>query len=723
MASLSFEMSPPTARGKTHSTARGAPQTDSEAKLQTEVDFLQKKIKYLQSVSTIFRQKIALIMRECSKDPHSFPEYHRMYAKVLGEVTKAEEIVGTGDFSALSFAAVAGVDSTSLTTGRSAETSEKRREEVDKAHQLCRILQEKNEIKQREVDLRQKYDALLGQYEDICERHTRLVELQSTGGGGVAQAQLELFRSKEAALEKALMDARTDLARVKSGQQQGGNESATSLADGVAFASDATAVKQNNLLKARVERLKQDLAAQQEATERQNRQMQLNIETLVAQLHSTKRQLETNELGMKRLRAEKAELAQEVTRERGMQQLLQDQLANMEAQVTHLQAFARGGGGDMDTRTDGSEMRFRPKGGDAAELTEVDVYKAKVRDLESSRTKLQEELWRVEADGAQKDIEIASLGAQIRAFRARVEAFEKDADQRQVQRAMVEDVERRVMDAVTAIHTSQTTSALADQMSGINSQLQRLEGLELQLRQKEDMLAMAEDELSQLRHTHGELLQSLHAVSSLFMELPQSTASLERLVIEHGEYKLELHRCADAREPPDVVSVSGRIELRCLEAEAARRNNRLAADAGTTLPGDTLHGPPARPSTGGRSSAAARDASLQGPGDYGVNDSSVVPPPPPLIDLAALSRGGAAADRYAWASHPPPVEDAPHISEDDVRITFQLFDERGNGVLPVDVIRLCLTTLGLPVTLVPPRTTSMTNAEFLALCANRPRAR
>jgi len=714
-------------RAKMHSHGGG---DGVEARLQSEVDFLTKKIKYLQSVSTIFRQKIALIMRECSKNPNSFPEYHRMYAKVVGEITKAEEAVAGGDLSG----AATAIDGTELvqftgasghhaSVGRSGTDVQAKRDSIDKAHQLCRILAEKNELKQKEVEMRRKYDELVEKYEDVNERHTRLIELQSSGGG-IAKAQLEAFKAREAALEKALIEAKSEAARAAVGGNNDTSLGTASLADGVAFASDSTHAKQNQLLKARVEKLKQELAKQTEDAQEGSKRLQLSVETLAAQLHSTRRELEGRDLVVRRARKERDDMAQELTRERGLTQLLQSKVDAMEAEITHTHRRG-GGGGDASALSEagrGTVVSSTAAGGGApgADVeAAVEVYRGKLEAAEGRAHALQDKLWKMETEAHQKDVEIQGLGAQLKALRGRVEAFEGEIDQRQTQRAMVEDVERRMLDAVRAIQQSQTTTALSDQMTGISGQLQRLEGLELQLRQKEDLLALSEDELSQLRQTHAELLDALSAVSSLFMELPKSVASLERLVIEHAEYRAELHAKADAREPPDVVGVNSRIELRCIEAEAARKAGRgqvheLAAQ---------FAGTPTRDEDDAYASQGHHQTSLQRPGDFGVGDTSAVPPPPPLVNLSSALNDSRPARREMHAD--PGVRcdsaSAGAVSEDDARITFQLFDERGTGALPADVVRLCLTTLGLPATLVPPGMTSMTAAEFLALCSNRSR--
>lgn len=677
--------------------------SSTEDKLREEVHFLQNKLKYVQSISTIFRQKVALIMRECSKNPSSFQDFNRMYAKVLGDVTRAEQgldnVRGSDDVTALGSPRREFGDGDAVAAAPSAKTtSQAARDDVMKAHQLCVILQEKNDLKKREVELREKCEKLQAAYEEVSERHNRLVELEATGAGGIAQAQLEAFRAREANLEKALMEARTDAMRLRVAS---GKDAPHDPGVDPALA-ESTLYKQNQLLKSRVQRLKDEAARAAHESMENSKQLQVNIDTLVTQVQRLKDEVKHKEVEVRHAKGERAELAAELVHERSVQETLSARVNALENELRAMSALS-GNGTDGTSRSGSAGGNAVSHGNNA----DVDALQYELDEARAEKAEVEQRLFEAEKAARLKDVEIKSLGAQIHSFRSRIEAFEAENDQRDVQRAMVNDVQQRMLAAVSDIQNAQTTVALTQKMGGISEQLQRLESLELQLRQKEDLLALSEDELAQLKASHAELLESLNAVSALFMDLPKSTSALERLVVELKEYKDEVVECADAREIPDVVAVQGRIELRCLEAETARRTRResILDEVRDQHRGGTTTGSGASPTA---------PASLFDDAD------ETAPPPPALVDITAglnsTPVGALLSEADGGGTSLQPVGT---VSDEDVRITFQLFDEKNTGVLPADVVRLCLTTLGLPPSLLPSGTNAMTSGEFLALCSGR----
>ena len=690
--------------------------------MRDEVTFLQRKLKYLQSVSTIFRQKIALIMRECSKNPQSFPEYHRMYTKVLGEVTRAESEFEAAPTPATDDAAAGAAKASNA------------RSDVSKAHQLCLVLQEKNDLKKKDVEQRAQLEQLQKKYDEVCERHTRLVELSSTGGGTQA-AQHELHDKRVAELERALLEARAEIMRMQVAADRRGGSVSTSDATAEVLtqyvgAEQGSLLKQNNMLKARCTKLKEELASALEGGVQKAADMGRNVDVLAAQVKQLKGELDDRQLLVRQAQGEKLEVAKELVHQRKTEELLRAKVAALEAELDQL---LRGGGGAAAPPTSGDRVTAHDTqsttvGGGAADGHFTDAeQQAKLGAAEAEVEQLRGLVATLQAAAQQKDVELASLGAQIKSFRARMDHTEALKEQAQVQQTMVEDVQRSLLGAVSQIQESQTTQTLSQQMGLINEQLQRLESLELQLRQKEDLLAVAEDEVARLEGSNAELQRSLGAVSGLFIQLPRSIEALERLVIERDEYKGEVHRCGEQRELPDVVEVDGRVELRCLEVETARRANRALLDRqldDSARVADGTSSLEAAELLGTIGTANELATAEDGQADEVAPDTLALPPPPPLMDIT-LGHADPEALRAALGQPPagrgvgsPDRVGAP-ISDEDVTITFNLFDEQGTGALPADVLRLCLSTLGLAPSLLPTSVATMTLSEFVALCATR----
>jgi hypothetical protein len=566
-----------------------------------------------------------------------------------------------------------------------------------KAHQLCVVLQEKNDGKAREVALRVELEALTGRFGALTARHQTLVDA-SAAGNAAGPAQQEQWTIREERLQQALLDARAEVLRL----QVASTEPRSHPAHGGVEDPSSTLAKQNALLKARVAKLKEQLSAATAETVDKAEGMQRHVDELLAQVAALQQHCGRAE----RLTADEADARNDVTMElvqqRAAEDILRRTVAALEAEVRQWR--------DMDAaRGDGVPTDHRAKV--AAE--------AKAEALAAELETKAEELWASRADAQQKAIELTSLAAQMASLRGRIESFEAEREQREVQGGMLAGVEERLLAAVGDVASSQTTSVLSQKMLGINEQLRQLETLELQLRQKEDLLAVAEDDAAMMRQQHDALQESLAAVSTMFLQLPRTVASLERLVIERDEYRGEVLRCAERRGLPDAVETDGRVELRVLEAETQRQGKRELAAVGDGLPAaaDEML----------LSVGEALDDFIGGDGDGdGAADEGFYPVLPPLVDITAaltdeqaVQQLVALSPRHAGAAAAAGGAAAVPVSDEDVRLTFQLFDEQDAGVLPVEVVRLCLTTLGLRTSLVPLRTVTMTSAEFLALCVQQ----
>ena len=717
-----------------------APDVTGEHRLREEVLFLQRKVKYIHSVSTIFRQKIALIMREMSKNPaQGFSDHQKQYTLALTELTRAE-----ADGEVIALDAQHDVSAPAPQGGSPSHTA-RNKESIQKAHQLCVILQEKNTLKQREVELRAELAKQRDAYAELYDRHQKFVEVQASGSvgtPGVSHANAELQREREETLQRQLERAQEDILQLRASRVMGNN-----LGQDPQLA-ETSLLKQNNMLKTRIAKLKDELTFALESRTTNATDMQDCVSQLSTQLQQQRQDLESRDRLIRILRQEKNDLAKELVSQRATEEYLQTKIAALEgahggrgaaglSAEQHHHA-AKGDGGHA------SALQLAAANGDrsasAMALSEVDRLTTKIARLEEDLANTRELCIRERGLNAQKDAEISALGAQLRSFRARMDAAEAERTQREMQQTMIQDVESRMLAAVRDIRQSQTTESLSRQVSGIQGQLSRLEGLELQLRHKEDALALLEDEVEHHRASHHALRQSLCAISSLFIHFPRSVEAFERMVIELEEYKNEVRRCSENRELPDLLKVETAVELRNLEAETQRRVARQGGGNSSGLhtlgsdDEDTKHGAPFGQYQGGEDGIGVGGDSEE---EF-VMPANAILPPPPLVDItaeasAAYTSGVSPSPAGISASMPSSNggdtgvtaggPSSGEIGDDDVRLTFQLFDEHNAGVLPMDAIRLCLSTLGLPSASLPSHQSSMSAGEFLATCLRLRRKR
>jgi hypothetical protein len=733
---------------------------------EEEILFLRRKVQYLQSVSTVFRQKVALILRECKKDPSlRFSEFEQMYTTAMSEMAKAEledfkspgspyrDGAQDGPVANRSVFGVA-ADGTPL-MGFAGEVlryqrARASRDDIKRTHHLCTILQEKNDVKAREVKLRKDYDALQHKYSELEERFTKFIELQATGSGAAA-AQDVLSERREKELQQELIAARTEIQRLKIQSKNGGNPNSPTQSslggypglDGFGGSADVqTLAKQNHLLKGRLQKLKEEssIAAQRAAEAATEQQKQFDL--CVDQLHLIRSELRSKSEQLDFANRQKNELAKELVQARSQHELLQAKAEALEKEKEIL----------LGDRPVTNEVQLD------LHSREMDAATKRIRVLENTIGELQIELDTARTLTREKDVKIESLGTQIAAFRGKMEAVQAAKEEKEKQKEMLNELQRRLNSSLQEMQNSHLATSMNAQMNVINERLKTLEGVEMQLRHKEDELTVAKDQAQSAVQAMNEMKHALQSISVLYMKFPSSAPQLERLIIEHEEYKKELLRCSDEQQIPDAVRVEGVVDLRCLDAQNARpRKPKLRGTTSETprkILDRTKGGVTPTAGAGGRSTAdqsrvhqesilkdsaieeerflfdeddeddvpldgiahTAAGKSILGGARYDQSLLEDLPPPPPLILAASAGTSGSAKPPGSPQAAKQTAAGGTAAVETDARLTFQLFDEKGSGVLPIETIRLCLATLGLSTKRIPSGARQMSIEEFVVLC-------
>ena len=583
---------------------------------EPEVIVLRRRLRYLQTVSTVFRQKVSLLLRECSNafpssgDTNATSELQKWYKTALAEVSKAEGDIPEMSDLDLSALNGGGVQDQLLPVNKQKgstvtppyQRTEESKESIRKAHHLCVILQEKNDAKAKEFALGVKLEALQKEHTALLQKFNRLLDTQGTGTGAAAAVR-ELYEKRVHELEQQLIKARTEavLRSNISGGLVNGRRAASSAIKSTVEEDDndeeyalyivpdvednamiippqkiqphqhsheafVALQKQNVLLKQRIARLKEDIAFVGQSSN--NKELNLGMDALLLRVKQAHVQLGERDFQIQNVMAEKAD----VTRD------LQDARKRLEQYIVQLDSLTVESSSWQATN---AQQRASHNNEMQALTTALDDYGEQLSQRDKYISSLQEKLRDTNRTNSEQQLEMQALGSQMETFRARMETQAAGAEQQRLQQHLVDDVEQRLLSAVTELHKIQSTSTMTTQLEELNKKLKSLEGVELQLRQKDDLLTIAQDEVHRLRHSRDELHNALSSISSLFTVLPSSIPELEKLVVELEEHKKEVQHCAAHHVEPDVQKLEATIDLRLLRASAQKQEAAIRSGKGS----------------------------------------------------------------------------------------------------------------------------------------------
>lgn len=778
--------------------------------LRAQIQFLDRRNQYLQTVGALFRQKVALIVRECVRTSHMGPaELQQLYSATMEVIAKAEHDTQTemppvhhddpdGAVS-VNNANAAGPSMIMKPFQRSAEA----KEDVRKAHLICVALQEKNDAKQREMELRRAHAELTEKYDDLVDRHKKMLLLQGgvyKGGDTAAQggpsavnaaavaSMKDLYESRIKELEQAVVALKKENISLRGGGGGGGSvvhRSSTGRAavhhvdptddddepEIIVLPENPTGssvdqqthnqhvqheaveglTRQNHLLKARVNRLKEELLQLKSQSLGSTMQLNEGLDSLLSKISEQQRQMDEREATIQQLTHEKRELAKECVAHR----------SQVDMYVKQLELFVK----DADTtHLSSARIASHVKGETQNLSSAVDEYLQQIHQKDEVIRSLMQQLRDEKQSHQERVLEVRALGVQLQTFRTKLDALQAQQQQRDHQQAMMGDMHARLLSAVSCIQETQNTTSLASKLDFLSAKLRDMETVDLQLRQKEDDLVIARDELEQTREERDELLETLGSISVMFAHFPKSVSEVEKLVIQVEELKEEVRRCSEEHSSPDMLRVEGRMELRQMELENRHKqqtSRQKSIGRGSLSRRDSTELGPSNSRARSQTHQSASDESSH----HSVPDDNIededrweaelekqlsdimnIPPLAPLSDFASKLQGsGQAIDAARQAAQStttatlaaaapqasPPRSSAQASSGlgflspsggpgtvQDVRLTFQLFDDHATGVLSADVISLCLATLGIHRSL-PTHVKEMSEDQFLAFCCGQ----
>lgn len=581
--SLSTDMNP-------SSNGNGSAQTTLDMERE-EVRFLRRKLKYLESMATLYRQKVGVLFRERgvfssgSQSPNgragggassstaqiqAFNEIDATFSKALErweQETKSEEPLLDPTAQVAAIAATDTLDFTEYwkrkyyemveefskvrqdheslidmindehasrsaanegATGSAAVTVQTREgamTTVDgrRAMFLTRVIREKNDLRERVMQLSDDVMKLRG-----------LLKNQALGISGTDSSldAIDALRLESQELRKDLLSSRAQLEQALA-----------------AAADHQQVLKQNLLLKQRVKKMRAelDIAQMQLSDSTANMQHDYHklldsIALLEGRLQAQHNQARDFDLYSAKMDLEVTSLKASLAQHQQLNEALQKELEQRE-------------------RVEQNSLEHLQK-----ELTlmcqSLDDRDARVAELLQQNNALVDRMQELEAASKHLGSTIAAKDQEIFLLHDRLTTVESVVQDRKMYAKVVDELQGRMEMVVEELRHGFKPVQFAANLSELEGRISNLFALESQLRQKDDIIAMRDDEISLLKEHIVAVEQQVQQVSTVFAKLPRSVEEVEQLLVEVDEYRRRLGEDADVQEL---------IQLRLLELSARRQ--------------------------------------------------------------------------------------------------------------------------------------------------------
>jgi len=394
--------------------------------------------------------------------------------------------------------------------------------EARRAHHICQVIKEKNELRERERQLS----------EDVAKLRSKLREFNSPLASTGPLEDIEALREQNRTLREEVTNLRAVVEKGESAQQE-----------------VTSAMKHNQILKQRVKKLRQDLDNAQAALADANATNQDDVEKLLAavaqlQEEATAQRAAATAAEDARAKAQldAAEHQTQVEKYRAMVDTAQRELAQREAVERAAHSEVRNEITMLCESLDDRDKRLAEAQGRLEEMS------AELRE----RTR----------DADQAAAREEALKAEIDVLQAHAAHLEEVAADRKNYARTVGELQGRMEMAIEELRRSFTPTQFASSVSQLEERMASLCALEAQLRQKDDIIAMRDDQILVLQKHMAKVESQMAQVSSVFLHLPKSVEEVELLMVEVDEYRRRLGIDPETQEM---------IQIRLLELQAKRR--------------------------------------------------------------------------------------------------------------------------------------------------------
>ncbi|KAJ9463465.1 hypothetical protein DIPPA_07512 [Diplonema papillatum] len=505
--------------------------------------------------------------------------------------------------------------------------------------------------------------------------------------------------------------------------------------------------KQNTLLRTRIARMKE--AAKNAKVENSDTvlEMQNNIHTLLASLHEAHAEIASQADHIQNMEETKRSLLADMKQMQQAINVYQRKLQNYEDKQAHI------------TRTEQAKVQNREKETEALQNQVVESEHT-VDDLSSRLADLKGQVQQQVDALRQNSYHVELLNMEKLSLAEKVEQMEMLIKERKAFSYILGEVQSRLETAVDDLHSVQSTDTFAARVGELSQMVSNLECLESQLKQKDDILVVKEDEIQKLKAALKALDEAVDQISAVFLQMPRSVEEMEKLVLQRDGFLEKLREIAGE---PAVAEVNESVELTLMDGQSRRGRSKSSRSARpdaatlqkagvprslallaspTSLAAATLEAlqegddsdeellkePPRSASTVGAlyenmygqlsfHPSQPVSGSAAGHGTPGVNGQRSLSPPLRAINgftsgnaflstprITPVRQSSASATNYLQRrEHSPPSGNpqhpdkvAPHLSDAHVLHVFKTFEVE--GVMDRDHFKACTLYLGLALT-------------------------
>lgn len=414
--------------------------------------------------------------------------------------------------------------------GAGSTMSSKSASDLARAQHICQILKEKNELRERERQLA----------DDVLRLRHKLRELNSPLGTNQNYEDVAAMKEEMGGLRKEVIRLRAEADEREAVLCEANNNA-----------------KQVNVLKKRLREAREELDRARLEQSEHTIQSQGDLTSALESVAAMQRALEEAKIVVGALERERDNAVLAATEK----QALAEKLA---AQHDTLQREAR-------QRTEVEQAAQASVREEIALLcTTLDERDKVLAETQAHLSSAKSEARRLGNALAIAEAQVQSKDAEIQLGNQRIDHLESIMSDRKTYAKTVAELQGRLELAVEELRRSFTPVQFADSFKNLEERMSQLVALESQLRQKDDVIAMRDDQIELLRQHLTNIQKHVLDVSSLFAQLPRSVEEVEVMMVENDEFRRRLGMDAASQE---------RVQQKLLELRAKRKAGEQISQA------------------------------------------------------------------------------------------------------------------------------------------------
>eukprot|EP01065_Artemidia_motanka_P034339 TRINITY_DN4167_c0_g1_i1.p2 TRINITY_DN4167_c0_g1~~TRINITY_DN4167_c0_g1_i1.p2 ORF type:complete len:560 (+),score=277.43 TRINITY_DN4167_c0_g1_i1:2092-3771(+) len=456
--------------------------------------------------------------------------------------------------------------------------------DIKRAHHICQVLREKNQLKEREQKLSEEIEKLKKQ---LSNSEERFIELKNqlgdffyreqgvpgsagTLGASATQSGSDLRGRGEEVMKGDIfqMDPAGEAAAEKEKQinirlehmKEDNDKLRTELVESqrqlIRMRDEAEECnvirKQNAMLKARLKKMEQQFNAQRLDKTTEHTEMQSNMEVLMTSINQMQQELGGRDKTIQQLGADKLRLMQDISRMNTIIERYKTKVLNLER--------------EQISRTKAEQIQNREHRRETQTLcASLDGRENKIQQLHANFVDISEQLQHQVQQVTRTNHELDLMSRENMTLKSRLRQLDVLLEERRHFSALLSEVQGRMEMAVEELKRAQSTQELAAEVQNLEQRIAGLTALEGQLKQKDDLIAVKDDEAQRLKLKLAMFERNVNNISAVFLQFPHSLEDLETLIIEVEEYRKMAGRSVEFDE---------RVKLRQLELRSRRKQRQ-----------------------------------------------------------------------------------------------------------------------------------------------------